>query len=104
MKTQHILPTYGGWSNKPTWDINLWLMNEQETERTVRAMVSAAQDVYNLAHALQEYCEELCEPTVSRATMAGDLLGWALAYVDWKELADIYIEAYKGDENEKSTM
>ncbi|MCP4493350.1 MAG: hypothetical protein GY820_39500 [Gammaproteobacteria bacterium] len=95
---------YNGYSNRPTWTVALWLDNDKGTQEAVREMaesvraVSEATEfltahevaVRDLESALKDYAEELC-PSNAGASMESDLIGWVLAWVDWRELAENYL-------------
>lgn len=81
---------YQGFSNRPTWCASLWLTNEEPLYRELVARVNSADDTRELEDNLREWLEELAEPTVSEPTMAADMLTWALAIVDYRELAETY--------------
>jgi hypothetical protein len=101
--------TYNGWSNYPTWAVNLWLQNDEplyrETLRRVGEAISRADDNedehpywtkeegrrYSTADVLKEWVEEDLAPDLG-ATFGADLLGYALDCVDWDEIADAWLE------------
>lgn len=98
--------TYNGWKNYPTWAVNLWLSNEEplyrEALERTREIVSAKESTseywtlaeshrFNTADMLKEWVEEMAENLLP-ASMASDLLGYALGEVDWHEIADAWIE------------
>jgi hypothetical protein len=100
--------TYNGWTNYPTWCVNLWLDNDEYSqaeshELVVRAykkgMAAAKTFVYSrdwpvdthqayarsiATDALKEYVEELLND--ERADLGSDLQSWALGQVDWREI------------------
>ena len=89
------VPDYNGYTNKPTWAVSLWINNEQGTQEHVLEMAHYAHgDKYKLSQDLQEMFTELEYP-LEEASVYMDLLNWALAYVDWDELAEHFIEAAK---------
>jgi len=98
---------YNGWTNYPTWCVNLWLTNDEglynaATERVTATIESerAAESeetwthqspLYAVSEMLKEWvCDEL-EPDLG-ASFAADLLGYALDKVDWVEIASAWIE------------
>lgn len=89
--------TYNGWPNRETWLTALWLTNEEPVEWTVNTLKAEAQTKYpddpKLAAAV--FADLLLEafgtPTLSEG-LYGDLLGTALARVDWLELATVWSE------------
>lgn len=97
---------YNGWANYETWNVRLWLDNEEPLYRDVMAEVREQiarindedEDDYErddaeiqLAEWLESYVEEM-HPEVSG--MFSDLLQHAIGKVDWMEIAKAYI----GDE------
>lgn len=91
---------YNGWANYPTWAVATWLGSEESShvalDHTVRAWDSrtarAGGTLSELADAVHELVETLSAVEAARAdaTLACDLLGFALASVDWLELAQVY--------------
>ena len=88
--------TYNGWKNYPTWNVNLWLNNDEGLYHQTLAMVSETRNHAKLvrvetADMLKSFvCEELA-PDLG-ASFAADLLGYALDQVDWFEIADAWLE------------
>ena len=97
--------TYNGWKNYETWCVNLWLINEepsqrywsetaievyQETEPTqVSTKLEAAR--YELADRLKDAVEE-GNPLADGASMYSDLLQAAMREVDWDRISELLIE------------
>lgn len=82
---------YNGWTNYQTWNVALWLDNDQGLCDMAREIASRDYE-YNFERddALREFVEELADGTLSQASMASDLLGHAIAYVNWTEIAEVY--------------
>jgi len=86
---------YNGWKNYPTWAVHLWLDNDQGSQdwwlgESIDALENAEHPRYEIADALKNHVREECES--DDASMASDLLGYALDCVDWYEIADAYLE------------
>ena len=101
--------TYNGWTNYPTWAVNLWLSNDEglydetsyrardasshapEDENVENGIWTVAQTAkFRLAESLKDWVSDELAPDLG-ATFAADLLGWALAHVDWDEIAEAWL-------------
>lgn len=101
--------SYNGWTNYETWNVSLWIDNEEGSYRHWR---SQAEEVYRDAeprsiltrkevasHKLADMLkEEVCDgnPLVG-ASMYADLLGAALSEVNWDEIAGNWIDEATAD-------
>lgn len=92
--------SYNGWSNYPTWAVNLWLANDEGLSNATRTLVSETLDEVgdehdrargSVADALKRWVRDDLAPDLG-ATFAADLLGYALDEVDWYELAQAWLE------------
>ncbi len=81
---------YSGWTNYETWNVNLWLGDDEY----FRKLAVDADDLYSAKIALQHYIEELAEMlvpgVVKGANFVADLFGGALSKVNWIEIAEHY--------------
>jgi len=111
--------TYNGWTNYETWNVKLWIDNDEgsynywrdntskvvdgntETE-TLKVPVNNNDKVdifdkdaatYQLAHMLKDFVEEN-NPLTDNADMYTDLLGAAISEINWYEIAKSMIEDY----------
>jgi hypothetical protein len=104
--------TCNGWTNYETWNVNLWIDNEEGSQRYWRAM---AQECWNDAEADRTFTRDevarfnLADRLKSDigesmpnlgATMWADLLGAALEEVDWQEIAEHMIDDVEKKEPE----
>lgn len=93
---------YNGWANYPTWAVNLWLTNEEPLYRKLRAKASGVtlftaepgEARGQLADAIKDWVTNDLAPDLG-ASFPADLLGWALAQVDWFEIAEAALEDVK---------
>ena len=80
---------YNGWTNKPTWLINLWV--GEGTEEYVREFVASLDGhIQQRADDLKDYIMELFCLDAADAGLQSDLMGWTLSTVDWIELIEAY--------------
>ena len=83
--------TYNGWSNYPTWAVNLWLGNDEilynETVEMAEAYAGMDRPKIELADRLKQWVRDELAPDLG-ASFAADLLGYALDEVDWLEIAE----------------
>ena len=107
--------TYNGWKNYPTWAVNLWLSNDEglydemtsQVEQIVgytsaREPLTREETVrYEVAEAIKNFVTDDLSPQIDNGQggtetgelvgFAADLYGWALAHVDWYEIADAFL-------------
>ena len=50
---------YNGYPNRATWNVSLWLNNEEYHYRALQAMAKEAENADALATAIKEYCSEV---------------------------------------------
>lgn len=93
--------SYNGWANYETWVTALWIDNEEGSYRArkelARDFVSIdgddepTNDVEGYAVALKEWVEETYLPDLG-PSLAADLLNAALGEVDWREMAEHFLD------------
>lgn len=90
--------THNGWANYPTWNVALWMDNEEgsylHARELAREVLPADADIdgeerdaaiYDLAESLKAWHEEV---TPELEGFTADLHGWAMGHVDWREIAE----------------
>jgi hypothetical protein len=96
------LPTYNGWPNYPTWNVALWMDNDEGSyayarELTAQAIGWQTDDgelnrdgaIADLAESLESWHEEAAPELEG---FAADVYGWAIGFVDWRHIAEHLIE------------
>lgn len=76
--------TYNGYKNWETWNLVLWLQNEEGSYHAARAMVADAGD--GAPDALREMIAD-ANPLADAPSWYGDVLLAAIEAVDWQEVA-----------------
>jgi hypothetical protein len=96
------MSTYNGWTNYETWLVNLWLDNDQGTQEAIREMAQDCRDnppsgfshdpnaavPFALRERIKDYVEELVG---EHEGLVADLIGAALAEVNYSEIAEHYL-------------
>jgi hypothetical protein len=89
--------TYNGFTNKPTWIFNVYFGDDGETIEQLCEESSG--DVDKLAVALEgtleSYFTEYIDNDSGGDGMMDELLGWAVAHIDWRDLAETYMLDYE---------
>ena len=94
------MSTYNGWSNYETWNVKLWLDNEQGSSEEMRDLARRARSESDLAKQIEAYVDEF-KPDLG-ASLFSDLLNTALGEVNWDEIAASYYEEEHEDDEEES--
>jgi hypothetical protein len=90
---------YNGWKNYETWNVALWLGNDQGTYSLHCEMAQEAYDendgdkgsaASDLAKKIEEFVDEN-NPLAGESSMFSDLLNSALSEVDYYEIAEHYL-------------
>ena len=106
---------YNGWTNYATWNIKLWIDNEQGShewwvEQAMTALDITPEGYKHLSEATMvledvletHYNEELMEGPLNPGWMM-DCLQHTLAHVNWYEIAECYIDdAWEKDSKKES--
>ena len=83
--------TYNGWKNRETWCVGLW-WNECPIESIEADTKEEATEA--LAEQLESLFDDLTEQehSIPSASLLGDLLQGACAKIDWREIAEHWID------------
>lgn len=99
--------TYNGWANYETWLVKLWMDNEGSneywSEMALECMTEAIDDESDvesvkyaarnsLAERIQNEHEEFVDELLPKAGFATDLMSASLGRVDWREIAEHYVD------------
>jgi len=82
---------YNGYTNYQTWNVALWIDNDEGMYDYAHEMAAELEKPSRIADWLKDYIEEL--NPVTDASMFSDLMGHALASVDWYEIAENLLES-----------
>ena len=76
---------YQGYQNKPTWQVALWILNDEGYQGIIRERRFSS-ELYDAAQELKQIFTDELYP-FDGASIFADLLDIALAYVNWEEVA-----------------
>lgn len=85
---------YNGWSNYETWNVKLWMDNDEGSynywkEQTLEAWEQEDHDLANTVSRLADMLETEHKDNIPETSGTyADLLGAALSEVDWHEIAE----------------
>lgn len=81
--------TYNGWTNWETWNLHLWLTNDEGSYRFCESLAEG-KDLGEAAEALRETVENMADSLGIGPSWASDFINAGLASVDWRELAESF--------------
>lgn len=90
---------YNGWANRETWLVPLWINNEQGSQEAVHELLRSTMrqhaqhtmDRHEAGVIIREWTEQEIWGDEAPASLATDLLGGALARVDWDEVGESFL-------------
>lgn len=90
---------YNGWANYETWNVKLWLDNEQGTQEDMLDLARGYDEgeAWELGNAIESYVTEELPDMLgididNLPLMFGDMLSASLRAVDWYEIAEAYLQ------------
>ena len=90
--------TYNGWTNKETWLVNVWLNNDYDLYKYYLGRLNDSYGgfISDIIHELQEIVYDIVrEDRPETNGLAYDLLQSSLNVINYKELAEHYIDDIK---------
>lgn len=81
------MDTYNGWTNYETWNVKLWIDNDQGSQQFWLEQARNATTT-ELAEHLKDTFKYEFNPLADEASTYTDLLGSALDRVNWREIAN----------------
>lgn len=95
-KMRKLKEEYNGWTNYETWNVNLHLDNEGYYD-FLREEAASYEEAYEFGDYIKSFVEDelLYKTLESLKGMAGDLLKASLRMVNWREIAEQYIDKKK---------
>lgn len=87
----NTLAEYQGYSNFFTWNVMLWINNDEGLYNHFKECKKEYQDKYELAKFLQEEIQEKM-PHLEQSMYLEDILMYSLEKVNWEELADYMLK------------
>ena len=99
---------YNGWTNYETWNVALWMDNEQYKQELwssrVRELLEDEEEYPNaiLQDELKKFVDDL-NPLAGDASMYADLLSAAIDSVNWYEIAQSYLDDAKTELEQEET-
>jgi len=94
--------SYEGWKNFETWNVNLWLANDQGLYQMALELVQdSGGDLHDLRVSLKDLFEQTFEDQIDIPSgPISDILNAGLREIDWREIAEHWIEDYEADDDD----
>lgn len=92
--------TVNGWANYPTFAVGIWFDNDERLQGECTRICEERGTVAASAGALKELLEEEIDG-LGDGTVARDLLDYAIACVDWHEIAEHFGAVDRSDDEDE---
>ena len=83
--TQPATTEYGGWGNRETWVVNLWLTGDERYYEGLRDIIEDFDTLIEQEEELKQYVRAIVEADECSG-ITSDLLTASLAQIDWAEI------------------
>ena len=83
--TQPATTEYGGWCNRETWVVSLWLTGDERYYEGLRDIIDNFDTLIEQEEELKRYVRAIVE-AAECGDIASDLLATSLARIDWAEI------------------
>ena len=96
---------YEGWSNYPTWCVNLWLANDKKLYTMMLDKINELKREENPEEKLAKWLKDWTEngnPLKLSTSLYSDLITWAIGMADYYEIAGSWLEDYANSEEDDS--
>lgn len=85
MQDATAISTYNGWTNRETWLVNLWIMNDEGYYRQYLDIIATYGGEYEQAEALKEWMQ-LEHEELEITNLWSDVVAHTLGQVNWLEI------------------
>lgn len=91
---------YGGWTNYETWLFNLWLDNEEYTNKLVRDLARTSKDIYTFSRELEDMADQMATEALGEQNngFIVDLVNAGLKEINYNEIAKYLIEEVEANQ------
>ena len=83
---------YNGWKNYETWNIALWLNNDEGTYNYMLELAQEARDEEDLASKIEDFLDDNNPLATASPSLYQDILGASLRSADLREIAKSFLE------------
>jgi hypothetical protein len=88
-KLDKLNPSHNGYANRSTWLTSLWLDNDYGLYTLLKEWAEDVDQQHELADRVKDFIED-GNPLADDASVYADLLGYAIALVDFHEIVEAY--------------